>query len=110
MKCDPRLVHVRSGLQVVDHSGEQTVRGWTRFDGALAGSRPIHCQKTNPVWQDGAKTFGQVFFAAVESVDRDNDWHGTLCVLRQTQVADNVGAFERNVYDFQRRVSKLRVP
>src|ERR1700721_1746786 len=51
-----------------------------------------------------AKTLGQVFLAAVESVHRQHEWYWAIYIFRQAQIADNLFSFEWNSHNLKRRI------
>src|SRR5207244_3412206 len=55
------------------------------------------------------KTFRQIFFSAVQAVDRDYERNWAASTLGQPQVSDDLLAFKWNVHDFQRRIEKTRM-
>jgi hypothetical protein len=77
--------------------------------GAWPGAGTVDGEKSDAERKNRAEAFREIFFAAIESVDRNHQRHRALRILRQAQVADDLLALERNVHDFERRIEKLGV-
>src|SRR6266403_925462 len=107
--ADSRFVHFRPRLQVIDHAREFAFRRFARFDRRLPRARRIKPDKTNPVWQDGAKIFGKIFLPAIESADRNHQRNGPFRIFRQPQITDDLRTFKRNAHHFERRIHQSRV-
>ena len=104
MHGDAVLVDLWPRLRVVDHFREHAVGGLADFDWSLSGARAVDREISDAEGKNRAETFGQIFFAAIEAVDRDHQRHRAFGIFRQAQVADDLFAFERNAHDFERRI------
>ena len=82
MYGEARFVDLGPGLNVVDHAREHAVGVFADFDGGLACAGAVHGEEANAEGKDRAETFGEIFFAAVETVDGDDQRHWARGVFR----------------------------
>ena len=110
MQGDSVLIDLGTGLRIIDHFRQHALwNSFGAFDGSLTRSRSVDREIADAEGQNRSKTLGQIFFAAVEAIHRNHQRHWTFCVLWQSQVADDLLAFEWNVHHFERRIVKLGV-
>ena len=109
MHGDAVLVDLGPRLRVVDDFRQHAVGRFADFDGSLSGARAVDGEISDAEGKNGAETFGEIFFAAIEAVDRDHQRHGAFGIFGQAQVADDLFAFKRNAHDFERRIEEFGV-
>ena len=83
MESDAVLVDFRARLRIVDDLRQHALGILADFDWRLAGPGSVDCEVPDAGREDGAETLGEIFFAAIEAVNRDDERNGAFRILRQ---------------------------
>src|SRR5215469_17624226 len=100
------FIDLRAVLQVIDYARQHSLGVFRYFDRRLTGARAVHGEETYSEGQNGREAFRKIFLSAVEPVNCDHHRHCTRRVFRQPHITNDLFAFERNPYDFERWIQK----
>ncbi len=109
MQRDAIFVDLWTRLGIINNLREHALGSLADLDGRLSRAGAVDCEVSNAEGKNRAEAFGEIFFAAIEAVDRDDQRDCAFGIFRQTQVSNDLFAFEGNSYNFERGIEKLRM-